>query len=433
MSKELRRQVGLFGLTTYGVGMILGAGIYALIGNAAAASGNSVWISFLIGALISSFTGLSYAELSSMIPRAAAEYSYAKEAFRSDLVPFLVGWIIISTEVVTISTVALGFGGYFKGLFGTPIVSISVVLIVLLSLLNFVGIKESTKINIVFTIIEAAGLLMIVILGIPYLGRVDYFEASAGFQGILKASTLIFFAYLGFEDIVNLAEEVKSPERNIPKALILSVIVTAILYVLVAVSSVSIVGWRELGASCCPLAFAASRSLGQGAFLAMSVIALFATANTVLILLIVASRMIYGMARDGSLPHNLSKLSGRGTPWVGILITMVLPCFFVLIGNIGFVAEITNFGTFTIFALVNISAIWLRYKKPEIRRPFKTPITIAKTPIIPLAGLLSCGLMITQFRLDIIALIALIILIGIIIQKILTRTKQHHLRSIKDG
>jgi len=424
MGKELRRKIGLFGVTASGVGMILGAGIYALIGNAAGVTGNSVWISFLLGAFISSFTGLSYAELSSMIPKAAAEVSYVKEVFKGDLAPFLTGWIIIFTEIVTISTVALGFGGYFKGLFGVPIVAGSAILIILLSLLNFVGIEESSKVTIVFTIIEASGLLMIVILGVPYFGKVNYFEASQGIQGILKASTLIFFAYLGFEDIVNLAEETKDPERNIPKALILSVVVTAIVYVLVAVAVVSIVNWQELGESCCPLAFAASKSLGHNAFLTMSVIALFATANTVLVLLIVSSRMMYGMARDGFLPHSLSKLSRRGTPWIAILAVMVLPCFVILVGNIGLVAEITNLGTFIIFATVNLSVIWLRYRKPDWKRPFKTPITIAKVPLIPLLGLLSCGLMITQFRIDILALGVVVIFLGIIASKFLSKVKK---------
>jgi len=424
MRKELRRKIGLFSVTASGVGMILGAGIYALIGNAAGVTGNTVWISFLLGAFISSFTGLSYAELSSMIPKAAAEVSYVKEIFKGDLAPFLTGWIIIFTEIVTISTVALGFGGYFKGLFEVPIVAAAAILIVLLSLLNFIGIEESSKVTIVFTIIEASGLLMIVILGVPYFGKVNYFEASQGIQGILKASTLIFFAYLGFEDIVNLAEETKDPERNIPKALILSVIVTALVYVLVAVAVVSIVNWQELGESCCPLAFAASKSLGQNAFLTMSVIALFATANTILVLLIVSSRMVYGMARDGFLPHSLSKLSRRGTPWIAILAVMILPCFVVLIGNIGLVAEITNLGTFIIFATVNLSVIWLRYGKPDWKRPFKTPITIAKMPLIPLLGLLSCGLMITQFRIDILALGVLVILLGMIASKFLSKVKK---------
>lgn len=429
---ELRRKVGLFGLTAYGVGMILGAGIYALIGSAAGVAGNSVWLSFLIGAFVSSFTGLSYAELSSTIPKSAAEYSYAKEAFKGDLAPFLVGWIIIFTETVSASTVALGFSGYFKGLFGSPMVLTSPILIALLSLVNFAGIEESSRLNVLFTIIEASGLLLIVALAIPYFGSVNYLEASQGLSGILKASTLIFFAYLGFEDIVNLAEESKSPERSIPKALILSVIITAIFYVLVAMAIVSIADWQELGSSCCPLAYAASKALGPNAFLVMSAIALFATSNTVLILLIVTSRMIYGLSRDGSLPRGLSQISNRGTPWIAIIIVMVASTLVALLGNIELVAEMTNFGTFITFASVNLSAIWLRFRKPEWERPFKTPIAIAKIPLIPLIGLLSCGLMITQFRLDIIGLSFLVILAGIAAQRIL-RSRQRNSRNEDEG
>ena len=430
MNGELRRKVGLLGLTAYGVGMILGAGIYALIGSAAGIAGNSVWISFLLGAFISSFTGLSYAELSSTIPKAAAEYFYAKEVFKGELAPFLIGWIIIFTEIVSTSTVALGFAGYFKGLFEVPMVLTSLILIILLSLLNFVGIEESSRLNIIFTLIEVAGLSLIVVLGVPYLGRVDYFQAPEGIQSILRASTLIFFAYLGFEDIVNLAEESKNPERNIPKALIFSVIITALFYLFVAVAAISITDWQELGSSCCPLAYAASKALGQSAFLVMSAIALFATSNTVLILLIVTSRMIYGMARDGSLPHDLSKVSKRGTPWLAILTVMVLSSFFVLFGDIEFVAGITNFGTFITFASVNLSAILLRYRRPEWKRPFKTPMTIGKLPLIPLLGLLSCGLMVTQFQTNVIALSVLTILIGAIAQKTLTKTRT---KSEKEG
>lgn len=425
MGGELKRRIGLFGLTAYGVGMILGAGIYALIGAAAGVAGNSLWISFLLGAFISSFTGLSYAELSSTIPRSAAEYSYAREAFGGDLAPFLIGWIIIFTETVSATTVAMGFAGYIQGLFEqAPIMLVSLLLIAALSALNYIGIEESSRLNILFTVIEASGLLLIIILGAPYIGSVNYLESPGGISGIVKASTLIFFAYLGFEDIVNLAEESKNPKKDMPKALVLSVIVTAIFYVLVALSAVSLADWQELGSSCCPLALAASKAMGQSASLAMSVIALFATSNTVLILLIVTSRMIYGMSRDGSLPPHLAKISGRGTPWVAILVTMVLSGLFLLFGNIEFVAEVTNFGTFVTFASVNLSAIWLRIRKPEWERPFRTPVSIGKVPLIPLLGLLSSGLMVTQFRLDVIALSVFAILLGFATQRVLARRRK---------
>jgi APA family basic amino acid/polyamine antiporter len=420
---ELVKKIGLFGLTASGVGIILGAGIYALIGSAAGVTGNSVWISFLLGAFISSFTGLSYAELSSAIPKAAAEYSYAKEAFGNRQVSFLVGWIVLFTGTVSASTVAMGFAGYLKGFFGTPIVLTSMILIILLSLLNYFGIEESSRLNILFTLIEVSGLILVVVLAVPFFGRVNYFEAPAGLPGILKASVLIFFAYLGFEDIVNLSEEAKNPERDVPKALFFSVIISAVLYVLVAIAVVSLVDWQELGLSSYPIALAASKSMGQSAFLAMSVIALFATSNTVLILLIVNSRMIYGMAKDGSLSSSLSKVSARGTPWVAVLVTMVLSCLFVLLGNIEFVAEVTNFGTFIIFASVNLSAIVLRYRKPTLRGGFRTPLTIGKMPLIPLVGLLSSGLLIPQLNLNVIALGLSVILLGAIVMIATTRKK----------
>jgi len=422
MMGELVKKIGLFGLTASGVGMILGAGIYALIGNAVGVTGNSVWISFLLGAFISSFTGLSYAELSSAIPKAAAEYYYVKEAFGNKLAPFLVGWVIIFTKAVAASTVAMGFAGYFKGLFGTPIVLTSVILISLLSMLNFIGIQESSRLNILFTLIEAAGLILVIIIAIPFLGSVNYFEMPGGSQGILSASVLVFFAYLGFEDIVNLSEESKNPERDVPKAILLSVVITAVLYVLVAIATVSLADWQELGSSSSPLAFAASKSIGPSAFLIISIIALFATSNTVLILLIVTSRMIYGMAKDGSLPSILSKISSKGTPWAAILVTLILSSLFVFLGSIDFVAEITNFGTFIIFASVNLSVILLRYRKPNLRGRFRTPLSIGKMPLIPLIGLFSSGLLITQFKLEIIALILVIIITGTITQRILEKS-----------
>jgi APA family basic amino acid/polyamine antiporter len=368
MGGELKRRIGLFGPTAYGVGMILGAGIYALVGAAAGVTGNSLWVSFLLGAFICSFTGLSYAELSSTIPKSAAEYSYAREAFGGDLAPFLVGWIIIFTETVSVATVALGFAGYMKGLFeAAPIVLVSLILITVLSALNFVGIEESSRLNMIFTIIEASGLLLIIALGIPYLGRVKYLEAA---------------------------------DRSI------------------------IADWQDLGSSCCPLAFVASKAMGESASLVMSVIALFATSNTVLILLIVTSRMIFGMSRDGSLPHSLARISGRGTPWVAVLVSLILSGIFVLFGNIEFVAEVTNFGTFVTFASVNLSTIWLRIRRPNWERPFKIPVSIGKVPLIPLIGLLSSGLMVTQFRLDVIALSALAIILGVVTQRILAKKKR---------
>jgi len=421
MKLSLKREIGLFGATSYGVGIILGAGIYALIGPAASIAGNSIWISFIIGALISSFTGLSYAELSALFPKAAAEYVYVKRTFENELLAFLTGWLIIFTGAVSASTVALGFAGYFKALFNSPTILTALALIALLSFLNFYGIKESSRVNILFTAVEIVGLLLIIFLGIGRFGEVNYLD-TPNVQGIFAAAALMFFAYLGFEDIVNIAEETKNPQKILPRALILSILITAIFYVLVALSAVSLAGWKELGASSAPLAYAASKVLGENAFSVMSYIALFATANTVLIISIVGSRMIYGMAKDGSLPPILSKVHlKRRTPWIAVICVMVVSMFFVLLGDIELVAGITSFGVFITFAFVNLSLIWLRYKKPKLKRPFKAPINIGKFPVIAFLGLVSCALMVTQFDLNVVLFGTFVVGLGVIAHRMYKR------------
>lgn len=405
----LKRSLNLFGAAVYGIGIILGAGIYVLIGSAVGLAGNSVWLSFVIGAIISSFTGLSYAELSTMYPEAAAEYVYVKNAFKNQLLAFLTGWLIIFSGMVSIATVSLGFSSYFSALFGSPKLLAAIVLVILLSVLNFVGIKQSSRVNILFTAIEIGGLLLVIILGFGEFGNVNYFEVPS-VSGVFAAAALVFFAYLGFEDIVNIAEETKEPSKNIPRALIISIVFTTVFYVLVALAVVNLASWETLGAVDAPLAYAVSTVLGSNGFSLLSYVALFATANTVLISLIVGSRMIYGMAKDAAFPNILSKIHGKTkTPWIAILCMMLLSVVFIFLENVDLVANLTSLGVFFTFALVNLSVIWLRYKRPELKRPFKVPLKIGKFPIIPFLGLLSCLLMVSQFNLNVLSVGAVVL------------------------
>jgi APA family basic amino acid/polyamine antiporter len=276
---ELKRHMGLFGTTMYGIGLILGAGIYVLIGQAAGIAGNVVWISFVFGAVAAVFSGLSYAELSSMFPKSAAEFLFVKNAFKNNFLAFIVGWMTLFTSVISASTVALGFGGYLTGFFGMPIVLSAVSLIALLSLINFIGIRESSWTNIIFTLIEAAGLILIIYLGFTYGGTesINYFESAAGLSGISIAFVLIFFAFIGFEDIVNIAEETKNPKKVRPRAIILSVSITAVIYILVSLAAIQVLNWKELGSSLSPLADVAKKTLGSNGQFILSIIALFAT------------------------------------------------------------------------------------------------------------------------------------------------------------
>lgn len=397
---ELKRQLGLFQATMYGVGLILGAGIYVLIGEAAATAGNIVWLSFVLGAVVSVFTGLSYAELASMYPKAAAEYVYVRNAFKNNFLAFIVGWLIIFTAIVSASAVSLGFGGYFAGFYGSPITISAILLIVALSFVNFYGIRESSWANVVFTIIEVSGLAFIIYIGFTFTDTspVNYFESPFGINGIFAALALIFFAYIGFENIANIAEETKNPTRVLPRALILSISITGVIYILVSIAAVSVLDWQDLGASTAPLADVAGRVLGSGGQLSLSVIALFATTNTVLIMLVAGSRIVYGMSQQNSLPSFFAKINARTkTPWIAVFAVMAAAIIFAFIGNIVTVANITVFAIVITFALVNLSLIWLRYKEPNIERPFKVPINIGKLPILPFLGLVTSVALATQF------------------------------------
>jgi len=397
---ELRRQLGLFQTTLYGVGLILGAGIYVLIGQATGIAGGAVWMPFVLGAILAAFTGLSYAELVSMYPRAAAGYVYVKNAFRNEFLAFIVGWLTVFTAIVSASAVALGFAGYFAEFFGFPIVMAAVLLILALSCVNFYGIRESSWMNVVFTMIEVSGLAFIIYLGLTFTGtsEVNYFDSPLGMNGIFLATGLLFFAYTGFENIANVAEEANKPTKVVPRAILLSILITAIVYILVALSVVRVLDWQTLGTSTAPLADIARHAAGTAGQFGLSVIALFATTNTVLISLIAASRIIYGMARHGSLPPLLASIHVRtGTPWIAILAVMVVAAILVFAGNIETVANITVLALIIVFAFVNLSLILLRFKEPNLERPFKVPLALGKVPIIPLLGFITSVALMTQF------------------------------------
>lgn len=394
----LKRELGLFEVTLSGIGIILGAGIYALIGKASGLAGNSLWLSFAISALIAIFTGLSYAELSSMFPKASAEYEYTAHAFGKRLA-FIIGWLIILSGAIGASTVALGFGGYFKVLFSMPIITSAFVLIIALSFLLFLGIKESALFAVIATLIETAGLLIIIFIGVPYLGKVDYFEMPLGTAGVFQAAALVFFAYTGFESIVKLSEETKSPEKTIPKGLILAILISVVLYILVAISAVSVVGWENLSRSDAPLADIAFSAFGSNAFIMLTIIALFSTANTVLLMMLGSSRIMYGMANSFHLPSILSRVHFlRRTPWIAIIITALLSLLFIFAGNIAFVANVANFTLFVTFFVINASMIVLRYKESDVKRPFRVPFTIGRFPLLAFLGILFSVFMLLQLE-----------------------------------
>jgi APA family basic amino acid/polyamine antiporter len=408
----LKRELGLFEVTLSGIGIILGAGIYALIGRGAGLAGNALWLSFAISAAIAIFTGLSYSELVAMFPSAGAEYEYVKSAFGKRAAS-VIGWLIILSGIIGASTVALGFAGYASALSGIDGGLLSVGLIIGLSLLLTRGIKFTALFAILFTLIEMAGLVLIILIGIPSFGRVDYLEMPLGLPGVLSAASLVFFAYIGFEDVVKLAEETREPERNIPRGLLAAMAVSTFLYILVSISAVSVVGWDALATSEAPFATVAGQALGSGASLLLSAIALFATANTVLLMLLASSRISYGMAHAGHLPGLLGYVhETRGTPVWATLVIGAGACLFALAGDVGFAAELTNFTLFLTFSVINASVILLRIRHPRVHRPFRVPGSVAGIPLLPIAGVVASVVLLTRLDPAVVGLGIVLVAIG---------------------
>jgi APA family basic amino acid/polyamine antiporter len=422
----------------YGTGLILGAGIYVLIGDVAAIAGNALWISFLLAAVMASITGLSYAELSSVFPKSAAEYVYVKEGLDNNFLALFIGCLTIFVAITSAATVAIGFSGYLSVLLPEfPSILYAIGLILALSFLNYYGIKESVWVNTIFTLVEISGLLIIIAVALSMgsvtdtnyleMPSIAYSSHTALISAILASTLLVIFAYYGFENISNISEETKNPTKNIPRALILSIIITTIIYVLVAISTVALVGWEELSKSSAPLALAASKALGSNGVIILTILALFATTNTVLMMLISGSRIIFGIAKyDHSIPDILAEVhSSRKTPWLSTIFVSAFTVATIVLysGKLTDVAGISVFSILVVFALVNLSLINLRLKQPGLRPPFMTPFRIKKFPLLPILGLVFIMIIIFQFDLKVIYSTLLPIASIIILCLILTKRK----------
>ncbi len=388
----LHRRLGLFATTLAGVGVILGAGIYVLVGVAAKQAGNMVWLSFLLAAIVAGFTGISYARLSRLRPKDAPEFQYLNLAF-GKIPAFLAGWLIIWATVISAAAVALGFGGYLEHLFGIYGLWGAIGLIVISSFIVFLGVGQSALLAGILTAVEAIGLIIIISIGIPSLGEVNLLETPAGFMGVVGSASLVFFAYLGFEGMANLSEEMKNPVRDLPKAMLLSLGIGTFFYILVSIAAVSVLGWEALSQSNAPLAAVAAQALGDKADLVLTWIALASTANTVLLLLFASSRALWAMSCAGVLPMGLCVIgTKRRTPWLAILIVGSITVAFSLIRSIENIAEFTNFAVLLAFAGVNTAAVKI-FARDNPNRRFKH---FWLDIILPVMGILtSLGLAVT--------------------------------------
>ncbi len=406
----LRRALGLWQVALSGVGVILGAGVYALVAPAAARAGNALWLAFAAAGVAAGLTAYTYARLGAMRPKNSPEFQYTALAF-GPRAGFVAGWLMLAADLLAGATVALGFGAYLSHLAGTPIVIGALALLALVALVVAAGIAESVGLAMVLTVVEAIGLLFIIAVGVPSWGRTDYLEMPHGLAGVWGAASLIFFAYLGFDELGNLAEEMRAPERDLPRALAVSMVATTLIYVLVALSATGSVGWSALAGSPAPLALVAGRVLGARADVALSWVALGATANTVLLLMVSASRSVYGMAAAGVLPARLAAIGSRRTPVAALGPIIGLTAALVLAGDLAAVAALTDGAVLASFTLVNLGLAWLALRGRAGSRGRRRALDLA----LPATGALLCVGLLLEAGTVAVALAAGLAVVGLVL------------------
>jgi basic amino acid/polyamine antiporter, APA family len=389
--EKLHRVLGLGECIFFGVGVILGAGIYTVIGEAAGFGGNMLWLSFLFASLTALMTAFSYAELSSTFPKAGGEYVYAKNAIGKK-VAVILGIAITLNGTVSGAAISIGFAGYLGKLLEISGWMASAGIVALIYLVNIGGIRKSSLTNIIFTIIEVGGLLFVIYTAAPTFGQADYFELpEGGIPHLLVAAALCFYAYIGFEDVVKLSEETRSPEKNIPRALFISCAIVVVIYTAIALLAVSAISPDQLGQTKSPLADIVSSRFGIAAVTAISIIALFSTSNSILSNMTGSSRVVLEMAGESN--SRVARFFAyvwpkTKAPLGGLTLIAIVMALLSLIGDIKVVALIANFFIHITFIIVNVCVIVLRIKDKELKRPFRVPGSIKNIPVISVLGIL---------------------------------------------
>jgi APA family basic amino acid/polyamine antiporter len=378
---SLKRSLSLSLITLYGLGNILGAGIYVLVGKVAGQAGYFAPLSFFIASIIAAISAFTYAELSSRYPVSAGETVYLYEGFGVHKLSLVVGLMIAFAGTVSSATIAHGFAGYMQVFFDMPHWLMITLMLLVLGGLACWGINQSVRVAAVVTLAETAGLLIIIFVGIdqlPQLGQFYEGQLSEGSQleqglvpqgfsllGVFAGAFLAFYAYIGFEDMVNVAEEVKDPQRIMPRAILLCVIISTLLYSVVSLVSISVLTPAELSQSDAPLSSVYLKATGKAPVL-ISIIGIFAVINGVLIQIIMSSRLLYGMACRGWLPGFLKKISPVSRiPLNSTVLTVTLILIFALMLPMVTLAELTSYFVLMVFTLVNLALIKIKQRHPR--------------------------------------------------------------------
>ena len=377
---HLKREIGLFGATALGIGAIIGSGIFIVTGIVAGIAGPAMIISVVIAGIISLFSALSIAELSAYMPEEGGTYAFARKLI-SPFAGYIAGWIWIFSNIFVGAAVSLGFAHYFASLVpAVPIKIIAVIICLIFIIINYLGLKESTLLNNILVTLKVLILLFFIAFGLGFF-TITHFTplAPSGMTGILSGAALIFFAYTGFARVTIMAEEVKEPEKTIPRSIYLALGISTFLYILVSVIAVGLVGTSDLAQSGSPLALAITATGSPAAVLLISSGAMIATASVLLTTIMGISRIVFAMARNNDLPAFLSTISPRFcTPHYAIGITGALMIGAILLADLSLVVAVSAFAILISYFIANISA--LRLPRQFQRYP----------AVIPVVGAITC-------------------------------------------
>jgi basic amino acid/polyamine antiporter, APA family len=386
-SPGLRRVIGRRMLLLFVLGDILGAGIYALTGKVANEVGGALWVPFLVAFVLAALTATSYAELVGKYPQAAGAALYTNRAFNRPFLTFIVAFAVMMSGITSASAAARAFGGNYLAEFVTvPTVLAALFFLALITTVNLVGISESVKVNVVLTLVEATGLLVIILIGVVALfsgegepSRALEFDAEAGaLLGVLGGTALAFYALLGFEDSVNLAEECRRPAGDFPRALFGGLVIAGLIYLSVAFVTTMLVETGRLAGSTGPLLEVVKVGGLEFPPKLFALIALLAITNTALINMIMASRLVYGMSNERIVPRVFSTVHrARHTPWVAIAFTVAIAAVLISTGDLSGLADTTVLLLLCVFTLVNVAVLVLRREEVEhehYRAPTFAPV-----------------------------------------------------------
>ncbi len=362
---KLKRSLSLSAVIFYGVGAILGAGIYVLVGEVSRVSGYFSPLSFLLAAFIALFSALSYIELSVRFPKSAGEAVYVNNAFSLRWLTQLVGLLVVATGVVSAATMATGVVGYVQWFFSWHESVVILLFIVIVGAIAIWGIKQSAWAVALITLVEVGGLLYVIFISADNMlefpariAQIEFQSVDSVVTGIFLGGFLAFYAYIGFEDIVNIAEEIKQPEQVLPKAILYSFAIATLLYVAISIAALSVLNPQQLAASSAPLADVVRHQGLDASWI--GVISILAVTNGAIVQLIMGARVLYGMAANGLLPKPLARINPiTSTPVIASVVCVLLTLLLALMFPLGGLAQATSIIVLVIFSIVNVTLIKL--------------------------------------------------------------------------